>query len=102
MLFNVIFWILAIWFVINVIWMWFQLNNQILQKTFAWINVCAIIIGFWVYYGVSHDASAINGWFIGLTLRSPLFNSTLVTAQMTIVLLTLQSSTIDFFELSYF
>ena len=48
MLFNVIFWILAIWFVINVIWMWFQLNNQILQKTFAWINVCAIVIGFWV------------------------------------------------------
>ena len=31
MLFNVIFWILAIWFVINVIWMWFQLNNQILH-----------------------------------------------------------------------
>ena len=66
MLFNVIFWILAIWFVINVIWMWFQLNNQILQKTFAWINVCAIVIGFWVYYGVSHDASAINGWFIAM------------------------------------
>ena len=50
MLFNVIFWILAIWFVINV----------------AWINVCAIVIGFWVYYGVSHDASAINGWFIAM------------------------------------
>ena len=74
MLFNVIFWILAIWFVINVIWMWFQLNNQILQKTFAWINVCAIVIGFWVYYGVSHDASA----------------------QATIVLLILQSRLIYF------
>ena len=45
MLFNVIFWILAIWFI---------------------INVSAIIIGFWVYYGVSHDASAINGWFIAM------------------------------------
>ena len=48
-MFTTIFWILAIWFVINVIWMWFQLNNKTLQKTFAWINVAAIIIGFWVY-----------------------------------------------------
>lgn len=49
-MFNTIFWILAIWFVVNVIWMWFQLDNQTLQKTFAWINVCAVFIGFWVYY----------------------------------------------------
>ena len=55
-MFKFIFWILAIWFVINVIWMWFKLDNQSLQKTFAWINVIAVIIGFWVYYGVSHDA----------------------------------------------
>ena len=31
-MFNTIFWILAIWFVVNVIWMWFQLDNQTLQK----------------------------------------------------------------------
>lgn len=65
-MFNTIFWILAIWFVVNVIWMWFQLDNQVLQKTFAWVNVCAVFIGFWVYYGVFHDASALNGWFLAL------------------------------------
>ena len=66
-MFTTIFWILAIWFVINVIWMWFQLNNKTLQKTFAWINVAAIIIGFWVYYGVgaSHNPG-IAGWFIAM------------------------------------
>ncbi|MBB1110621.1 MULTISPECIES: hypothetical protein [Limosilactobacillus] len=63
-MFDVIFWILAIWFVVNVVWMWFALNNQILQKTFAWINVCAIVIGFWVYYGMTHDGNALNGWFL--------------------------------------
>ena len=90
---------MAIWFVINVIWMWFQLNNQILQKTFAWINVCAIVIGFWVYYGVSHDASAINGWFIAMNwvnIAIAAINSTLVTAQAMIVLLILQSRFIYF------
>lgn len=24
----------------------------------------AIVIGFWVYYGVTHDVSGIDGWFI--------------------------------------
>lgn len=65
-MFNFVFWVLAIWFVVNVVWMWFKLDNQTLQKTFAWINVCAIIIGFWVYYGVTHDASGIDGWFIAM------------------------------------
>lgn len=65
-MFNAIFWILGIWFVINVIWMWFRLDDQKLQKTFAWINVVAIIIGFWTYYGVTHDASTLANWFIGL------------------------------------
>jgi hypothetical protein len=55
-MFQTFFWILAVWFVINVIWMWFQLNNQQLQKWFAWINVIAVIIGFWVYYGATHDS----------------------------------------------
>lgn len=63
-MFNATFWILAIWFVINVIWMWFKLDDQKLQKTFAWINVVAIIVGFWVYYGVSHDAGTLANWFI--------------------------------------
>lgn len=65
-MFTTIFWILAIWFVINVIWMWFQLNNKTLQKTFAWINVAAIIIGFWVYYGVGHVGNPVAGWFIAM------------------------------------
>lgn len=66
LMFNFVFWVLAIWFVVNVVWMWFKLDDQKLQKTFAWINVCAIVIGFWVYYSVTHDASAIDGWFIAM------------------------------------
>ena len=63
-MFDVIFWIIAIWFVVNVIWMWFALNNQILQKTFAWITVWASVIGSWLYYGMTHDGNALNGWFL--------------------------------------
>lgn len=63
-MFNFVFWVLAIWFVIIVVWRWFKLDDQTLQKTFTWINVCAIVIEFWVYYGVTHDASGIDGWFI--------------------------------------
>ncbi|QNQ81694.1 hypothetical protein FP435_07425 [Lactobacillus sp. PV037] len=63
-MFSFVFWILAIWFVVNVIWMWFVLNNQTIQKTFAWINVAAIIIGFWVFYGVSHQPGALATVFI--------------------------------------
>lgn len=65
-MFNVVFWILAIWFIVNVIWMWFRVNDQKLQKTFAWINCLAIVIGFWVYYGVTHDANSLANWFICL------------------------------------
>lgn len=46
---DFVFWVLVIWFIINVIWMWFVLNKQSYQKSFAWINVAAVIIGFWVY-----------------------------------------------------
>jgi hypothetical protein len=45
--------------------MWFALKNQTLQKTFAWINVVAVIIGFWVYYGATQVAS-LSGWFLTL------------------------------------
>ncbi|MFD1420844.1 hypothetical protein [Lactiplantibacillus songbeiensis] len=61
-MFTWIFWILAIWFVVNVIWMWFDLDNEQLQKTFAWINVAAVIIGFWVFYGATSVASLAT-WF---------------------------------------
>ena len=44
-MFNAIFWILLIWLLINGIWMWFKLDDQKLQKTFAWINVVAVIVG---------------------------------------------------------
>lgn len=65
-MFNTIFIILAIWFITNAIWMWFHLNDHIFQQTLAWLNVCAIIIGFWVYYGFMYDAGISNGWFIAL------------------------------------
>lgn len=65
-MFNVVFWILGIWFIVNVIWMWFVLNQQNYQKTFAWINVAAVIIGFWVFYGVAHEPGALATCFIWL------------------------------------
>ncbi|MFC6177433.1 hypothetical protein ACFQAV_11310 [Companilactobacillus huachuanensis] len=61
-MFTTMFWILAIWFIVNVIWMWFETDNQNLQKTFAWINVVAVIVGFWVYFGVA-KVSGIDTWF---------------------------------------
>ena len=65
-MFNAIFWILIIWFIINVIWMWFKLDDQKLQKTFAWTNVVAVIIGFLVFYGVSHPAGTLANWFLAI------------------------------------
>ena len=56
---NAIFQILLIWLLINGIWMWFKLDDQKLQKTFAWINVVAVIVGFWVFYGVKSPS-----WYI--------------------------------------
>ncbi|GEO58962.1 hypothetical protein [Companilactobacillus bobalius] len=61
-MFTTMFWILAIWFIINVIRMWFVTDNQKLQKTFAWINVVAVIVGFWVYFGAT-KVSGIDTWF---------------------------------------
>ncbi|WP_283583806.1 hypothetical protein [Limosilactobacillus difficilis] len=63
-MFNAIFWILLIWLIVNLIWMCTQLSNQKLIKTFAWINVVAVIIGFWVFYGVSHPAGTLATWFL--------------------------------------
>lgn len=64
-MFTFTFWVLAIWFIVNVIWMWFALKNQKLQKTFAWINVAAVMIGFIVYYSAS-PVDALSGWFLTL------------------------------------
>ena len=63
-MFNAIFWILLIWLLINGIWMWFKLDDQKLQKTFAWINVAAVIVSFWVFYGLSHLAGTLATWFL--------------------------------------
>ena len=65
-MFSFVFWVLLCWFIVNVIWMWFVLKNQTYQRVFAWINVCAVVIGFWVYYVVAHDPSGIAIWFIWL------------------------------------
>lgn len=61
-MFTWMFWILAIWFIINAVWMWFDLDNKTLQKTFAWINVAAIIIGFWTFYGAT-PVDSLSTWF---------------------------------------
>lgn len=63
-MFKVMFWILLILLIINGIWMCFKLSDQTLQKTFAWINVVATIIGFWVYYGAALDPGTMATWFL--------------------------------------
>jgi hypothetical protein len=61
-MFTAMFWILAVWFVVNVIWMWFVMDNSNLEKTFAWINVVAVIVGFWVYFAAT-KVGGIDTWF---------------------------------------
>lgn len=56
------FWILVCWFIINVIWMFSQMKNQPLLRLFAWINVIAIIGGFWVFYATTSHGS-LSTWF---------------------------------------
>ena len=63
-MFDFVFWVLVIWFIINVIWMWFVLNKQSYQKSFAWINVAAVIIGFWVYYGTGAHSGGLADCFL--------------------------------------
>lgn len=47
--------------------MWSQKENQTLQKTFAWVNVVAIIIGFWTYFGAT-TAAALAGWLMAVNI----------------------------------
>ena len=49
-MFSFVFWVLLCWFIVNVIWMWFVLKNQTYQRVFAWINVCAVVIGFCILW----------------------------------------------------
>jgi len=61
-MFTTMFWILAIWFVVNAIWMYVKRDDQQLQKALGWVNVVAVIAGFWTYFGVSQVAG-IDTWF---------------------------------------
>lgn len=61
-MFTTIFWILAIWLVVNGVWTCFATDNQELMKWFGWINVVAIILGFWVFYGAA-SVAVLSGWF---------------------------------------
>lgn len=61
-MFTTIFWILAIWLVVNGVWTCFATDNQELMKWFGWINVVAIILGFWVFYGAA-SVAVLAGWF---------------------------------------
>ncbi|MFD1454457.1 hypothetical protein ACFQ44_02030 [Levilactobacillus lanxiensis] len=61
-MFTTIFWILAIWLVVNGVWTCFATDNQELMKWFGWINVIAIILGFWVFYGAA-SVAVLVGWF---------------------------------------
>jgi len=57
------FWIIAIWFVINAIYGWMKRDNQSLVKSFAWINVVVVIVGFWVYYKAT-PVAGLKVWFM--------------------------------------
>lgn len=61
-MFTIVFVILAIWFVANVSLMWFTTGDKKLEKTFGWINVAAIIIGFGVYFTAT-KVNGIENWF---------------------------------------
>lgn len=61
-MFTIIFWILAVWFVINVIWMWFAINNKDLQRSLGFINVAAIIIGF-ISYSILAKVTSLEIFF---------------------------------------
>ncbi|VDG25142.1 hypothetical protein [Lactiplantibacillus mudanjiangensis] len=69
------FWILAVWFVVNAIWMWFDLDNQQLQKTFVWINVVALVWGFGVFYGGTSVAN-LSGWVQALNWLNVILTAT--------------------------
>ncbi|HCD07709.1 MAG TPA: hypothetical protein DEQ50_05535 [Lactobacillus sp.] len=56
-MFTIIFWILAVWFIVNVIGMWFAINNKDLQRSLGFINVAAVIIGFLAYSILAKVAS---------------------------------------------
>ncbi|MBN7274024.1 hypothetical protein GNF18_02395 [Ligilactobacillus pobuzihii] len=69
MLYTWTFWILAVWFVVNVIWMWFVRDQKDYQKTFAWINVVALIWGWWVYFGAA-PVAALTGWLMAVNIAN--------------------------------
>ncbi|AWD61946.1 hypothetical protein LWHH1689_0598 [Limosilactobacillus reuteri] len=45
-MFSAVFWVLAFWFIVNLVWTIAHLNNRMMSRTFAWINVVAVVIGF--------------------------------------------------------
>lgn len=61
-MFTTIFWILAVWFIINIIWMWNKRDDKQLQKTLGWVNVVAVIAGFWTFYAATRVGN-IETWF---------------------------------------
>lgn len=62
-MFTWTFWILAIWLVINAIYSYMKRDDKHLLKIFAWINVIAIIAGFWVFYGGTPQTPGLAVWF---------------------------------------
>ncbi len=61
------FWILTVWLIVNGIWMWSVRDNQNDQKIFAWVNVVALIWGFWVYFGVPATGN-LGGWLLTINI----------------------------------
>lgn len=62
-MFSAVFWVLAFWLIVNLVWTVAQLGNRLMSKTFAWINVVVVIIGFWTYYA-ANNGSGIAPWFL--------------------------------------
>ena len=47
-MFSAVFWVLAFWFIVNLVWTIARLNNRMMSRTFAWINVAGaeLLLGF--------------------------------------------------------
>ena len=61
-MFSAVFWVLAFWFIVNLVWTIARLNNRMMSRTFAWINLVAVIIGFWTFYAASNGGGGISPW----------------------------------------
>lgn len=65
-MFNGAFAILVLWLLVDLFWFLCRPRDIVMRRICAWLNVFAIIGGFWIFYGVEHLGGGIAPWFITL------------------------------------